>query len=353
MKAWTYIITWLLPIISILTMFQGDWSLVLIPVITFVIVPIAELLSSGVTNNYSKEETAFRRKAARFDWVIYMMVPLQVAVVTTMITLIATGHLQGWAVVGAVVSTGICCGSFGINIGHELGHRSKKYEQNLAKLMLLTTLYMHFFIEHNRGHHARVATDDDPASSKKGDLLYPFIFRSITQGWISAWKIEARRLRKHARPYLNLNNQMLRFQLIQLGTLAALLMVAGPLATVAFIGASFVGICLLETINYVEHYGLRRNQKANGRYERVQPHHSWNANHPLGRVLLYDLTRHSDHHANPGRKFSVLRHFDGAPQLPAGYPAMIILANIPPLWFKVMDPWLDKELERLEELKAA
>ena len=136
---------------------------------------------------------------------------------------------------------------------------------------------------------------------------------------------------------------MLQFQLIQLATLVGVAVFAGGTACLAFIGSATFGLLLLETVNYVEHYGLARDQKTNGRYERVRPHHSWNANHPLGRVLLFELTRHSDHHAYPGRKYPTLRHFDYSPQLPTGYPGMILLALFPPLFFAVMNPCLARE----------
>ena len=114
-----------------------------------------------------------------------------------------------------------------------------------------------------------------------------------------------------------------------------------------------IGFLLLETVNYLEHYGLQRQQKSSGRYERVRPEHSWNSNHPVGRALLFDLTRHSDHHANPNRKYPVLRHFDASPQLPTGYPGMILLALVPPVWFSVMHPHIERELSRVRELTAA
>lgn len=216
--------------------------------------------------------------------------------------------------------------------------------------MLLSSLYMHFFIEHNRGHHSWVATERDPASSRKGEVLYTFWFRSVVFSWISAWKIEAHRLRKEAHPYFNIKNQMFQFQLIQILLLLGLAYFCNVATMLAFIASATVGFLLLETVNYIEHYGLSREQNAKGRYEKVHPHHSWNANHSLGRLLLFELTRHSDHHAHPGRAYAELRHFEKSPQLPAGYPAMVLLAIIPPLWFKVMDNHLEKELGRLAQL---
>ena len=352
MKPIAYTVSYIFPVLAVLTMFLGGWTLVAVPFFTFGLVPLAELFISGSQDNFSKDEERTRVENPIFDWLLYLLVPIQVGVVGCMLVMISNGHLQGWEILGAIVSVGICCGSFGINVAHELGHRNTKHEQLMSQILLWTSLYMHFFIEHNKGHHAKVATPEDPASSRKNQWLYTFWFRSVIGGWMSAWKIEARRLRKHRFPALRFDNQMLQFQLIQLVTLVGIVFFAGGTACLAFVGSATVGFLLLETVNYVEHYGLARNQKANGRYERVRPHHSWNANHPLGRVLLFELTRHSDHHAYPGRKYPTLRHFDYSPQLPTGYPGMILLSLFPPLFFAVMNPCLEREEKRMEELAA-
>jgi alkane 1-monooxygenase len=243
---------------------------------------------------------------------------------------------------GAVLSMGVACGVLGINVAHDLGHRRKTYEQNLAKSLLLTSLYMHFFIEHNRGHHARVATHADPATSRRGESIFQFLPRSIAGGWLDAWELEFRRLKVRKLSLFSLRNQMMRFQLLQVAFTACIFLAFGPTAGIAFVAAALMGAVMLETVNYVEHYGLRREEKPNGRFEGVRPAHSWNSNHPVGRIILFELTRHSDHHANDRRRYQVLRHFDESPQLPTGYPAMMVLAWCPPLWFAVMHRELDR-----------
>lgn len=216
----------------------------------------------------------------------------------------------------------------------------------MSKLLLLTTLYMHFFIEHNRGHHKHVSTDEDPASSRYGEMVYSFYFRTIWGSWLSAWRLERKRLEQKKRVFWSFQNEMLVFQLIQ-GTLILLIFFTfGLTALVYFLAAALMGILLLETVNYIEHYGLRR-QKIGERYERTRPIHSWNSNHPLGRILLLELTRHSDHHYMASRKYQVLRHFDESPQMPTGYPGMMLLALVPPVWFFVMH----REMERLNQKK--
>jgi alkane 1-monooxygenase len=333
-------------------MIEGGWSLLSVPLLTFGLVPLLELFFHGSSTNFDRAEEKERSASPIFDWLLYLLVPIQVFVVGMMIYLVSIGHLQGYFIVAAMMSVGICCGSFGINTAHELGHRSTRHEQWMAKVLLLTSLYMHFFIEHNKGHHAKVATPEDPASSQKNQWLYHFWCRSVVWGWISAWKIENRRLRKFSSPTFRFDNQMLQFQLIQLFTMVCIVVCAGWTACLAFVGSAVIGFLLLETVNYVEHYGLSRTTKSNGRYERVRPHHSWNANNPLGRILLFELTRHSDHHAYPGRKYPNLRHFDFSPQLPTGYPGMILLALFPPLFFAVMNPRLVREQNRMEQLAA-
>ena len=352
MKPLAYTLSYIFPVFTVLSMLAGGWTLVIVPLLTFGLVPLIELFFRGSTFNFDKDQSKDRVENPIFDWLLYLIVPVQVFLVGMLVYLCSTGHLQGWEIVGAIFTVGICCGSFGINVAHELGHRKTKHEQLMSKILLLTSLYMHFFIEHNKGHHAKVATPDDPASSRKNQTLYAFWFRSVFLSWVSAWHIENHRLRKHKNPMLRLDNQMLRFQVIQLATVLGIGVFASWTACLAFIGSAVVGFLLLETVNYVEHYGLARNKKANGRYERVQPHHSWNANHPLGRLLLFELTRHSDHHAYPGRKYPSLRHFDYSPQLPTGYPGMILLALFPPLFFAVMNPCLERELNRMDEFAA-
>ncbi len=205
----------------------------------------------------------------------------------------------------------------------------------MSKILLLSTLYMHFFIEHNRGHHKKVATPEDPASSRYGETIYAFFFRSIVYSWLSAWKIEASKLQKLGKRFWSWDNEMLRFQCWQMALLAGIAIAFGGMAMLLFMAASFIGILLLEAVNYIEHYGLQRHKTDNG-YERTLPIHSWNSNHPMGRLVLLELSRHSDHHYLASRKYPLLRHFDDSPQMPTGYPGMILLALVPPLWFTIM-----------------
>ncbi|MEO0469262.1 MAG: alkane 1-monooxygenase [Bacteroidota bacterium] len=322
---------------------QGYW--VWLPLVyTFGMIPLLELMVGAGGGNLEAAEEELVRKDPFYDWLLYLFVPLQYVFLGWFLWLIANGEFTGWEHYGLILSMGLMCGTIGINLGHELGHRVKKNERRLAKVLLLSSLYMHFYIEHNRGHHKRVATEEDPATSRRGENVYRFWLRSIWFSYKSAWDLEADRLRKRRLPFWSHHNEMLMFQVIQLGFLAAIWLAFGWVAMLSFIAAAIIGIQLLETVNYIEHYGLAREEIAENKFERVQPHHSWNSNHIIGRMLLFELSRHSDHHFMASRKYQILRHFEDAPQMPTGYPGMMILSLIPPLWFRVMH----QEIEKVE-----
>jgi alkane 1-monooxygenase len=325
-----------------LSVWLGGWWTVALPLVTFGLVPLLELALPP-----RPEAPHASQNSAGYDFLLLTSLPGQLGLIGLLLVQVSSGALQGWEILGAVLTVGTACGAFGINVAHELGHRQERWAQWASQALLLTSLYMHFFIEHNRGHHANVATPNDPASAAKGMTVYHFWWRSVTGSWRSAWQIEDRRRRKFTHPRLSWDHAITRFTLIQGAALGLALLCFGPLATASWVGAAVVGFLLLETVNYIEHYGLHRQLKANGRYERVRPEHSWNADYPVGRALLFELTRHSDHHAHPGRPYPTLRHFDDSPQLPTGYPGMIVLSLCPPLWFSVMNPHTEREQRRL------
>jgi alkane 1-monooxygenase len=224
----------------------------------------------------------------------------------------------------------------------ELGHRKARYEQILGQLLLVPALYTHFFIEHNQGHHRFVATEEDSASAKKGEWLFWFWIKSLYGSYKSAWELEIKRLKKFKISFWSIQNQMIQFTVAQVIYLGLVFYASSWMVLLIVSIAGLVGILLLETINYLEHYGLRRKKLSNGRYERVRPVHSWNANYQFGRIVLYELTRHSDHHYIASKKYQVLDHHDEAPELPFGYPLMILIALVPPLWFFLMDKRIPK-----------
>jgi alkane 1-monooxygenase len=309
-----------------------------IPVLyAWVFIPLLELVLKPEEENLSDAEEEMARRDRVYDFLLYLIVPLQFLALCCFLYTIGMEGQTPLDIIGKVLVMGLLCGTLGINVGHELGHRVNRIEQVLAQMLLLSSLYMHFFIEHNKGHHKRVATPEDPSSARFGESLYRFFLRTIVFSYISAWKIASRDARKKGHAVLSIHNQMLVFQLIQVSFLAAIGALFGWTALLFFLGAAVQGILLLETVNYIEHYGLQRKQIAEGKYERAMPVHSWNSNHVIGRVMLFELSRHSDHHYMASRKYQVLRHHDDAPQLPTGYPGMMLLATVPPAWFRVMN----------------
>jgi alkane 1-monooxygenase len=226
---------------------------------------------------------------------------------------------------------GLCCGVLGINVAHELGHRTNRWDQRLAWSLLATSLYMHFFVEHNYGHHRNVGTPEDPSSARRGESLYRFLPRTLITGAVSAYRLGQQRAKGRL-----LHNLTVRFWGFQALLVLLVALIAGPDALLAFLGAAAFGAVLLETVNYIEHCGLERQKISDHRYEDTSAHHSWNSNHWVGRAMLFNLSRHSDHHAHPHRPYPVLRHLPDAPQMPTGYPGMMLLALVPPLFNRVL-----------------
>jgi len=326
-----------LPILAYISFNSTGWLTFLPFIEAFIVIPLLELVIKPSTANLSEAEEAIRKKDPVYDWQLYIMLPAQFILLFVFLQSIQAPELLLIDKIGRISSMGILCGVIGINVAHELGHRNTWYEQLMAKMLLLSSLYMHFFIEHNKGHHRNVSTKEDPASARFGEVLYLFWFRSVLYSYISAWRIEIEKLKKLGKPFLSLKNEMLIFQLIQVGFILAIGLVYGWIIMGYFIMAAVIGFLLLETVNYIEHYGLERKQKGSA-YERVMPHHSWNSDHIVGRVVLFELSRHSDHHFIASRKYQILRHIDESPQMPTGYPGMMLLATFPPLWFKIMNP---------------
>lgn len=285
----------------------------------------------------SAAEEELAKKDPTYDILLYGIVILQYVMLVRFLYSMLSPELSLIDIAGRIWVMGLLCGVFGINVGHELGHRVNVFEQTLAKALLLTSLYMHFFTEHNKGHHKRVATPEDPSSARFGEMIYLFYFRTIIFSYLSAWHIANDEQRKKGKPVFSLRNEMIQFHLIQVLFVAAIYWKFGTMVTLYYLAAALIGIVLLETVNYIEHYGLSRKATGDGKYERALPEHSWNSDHVIGRLMLFELSRHSDHHYLASRKYQVLRHHDNSPQMPTGYPGMMLLSLLPPLWFSVMN----------------
>ena len=351
---WKYLIAYLAPLATLWGLFeQGHWSFAGIYV-GFVMIPLLEIVSPQSAYNLTPAEEEQKGKMGVFDLLLYLNIPLLYAILHVYFQQVFAGTAQTYELVGMTCSVGLIVGTIGINVAHELGHRSKPIEQLMAKILLLSALYMHFFIEHNRGHHKHVSTDADPASARYGESLYAFWVRSVCGSWRNAWKLAAERLNKEGKSnWFSWQNEMLRFQVFQVGYLLSVGLIYAWWMVGYAVAVAVFGFLLLECVNYIEHYGLRRTVLPNGRPEPVQPWHSWNSDHEPGRIFLYELTRPSDHDFKASRKYQVLRHFDQSPQLPFGYPTSIIIALFPPLWFLLMNPRVNKEQARQRPPESA
>ncbi|MFN8293749.1 MAG: alkane 1-monooxygenase [Chitinophagales bacterium] len=337
-----YLSAFLSVVAIFVSLMAGGWWTFFSLFYAFFLIPFLELFLPGTEENMSKQEEEIVKKDWHYDLIVWAIVPVQLGMMAYFLYRVSQPNLAWFEMAGLVVSFGISCGVFGINVAHELGHRNTKHEQFMAKILLWTTQYLHFFIEHNRGHHKNVSTTEDPASSRYGETLYTFYFRTISGSWRSAWQLEKDRLAKNGATVWSLKNEMLVYQIIQVATLLIILALLGIKTLLLYMASALIGALLLETVNYIEHYGLQRKKIDNAYYEKVMPAHSWNSNHPIGRLMLFELTRHSDHHYMASRKYQILRHFDQSPQMPTGYPGMMVLATIPPLWFKVMHKQIEK-----------
>ena len=345
MKDLKYLAAFTLPISAIISLYyQGFWSY-FTPFYAFVVIPVLELLLPLDSSNINEAERETKRKKVLFDWLLYLNIPVVYGLLIYALWLVSSQSLSTTEIIGLTFSLGIVLGTNGINVAHELGHRLKTKERYLGKLLLLPSLYMHFFIEHNFGHHVNAATQEDPATAKYNQTVYSFWITSVFRQYINAWKLQSKLLKQHRTAIFSPKNDMFWYLIIQTGYLVLVLFIFGPTGLFFALSAAIVGFLLLETVNYIEHYGLLRKKLPSGRYERVKEVHSWNSNHVVGRIVLYELTRHSDHHYKSSKKYQLLDYHDISPQMPYGYPTSMVMSFLPPLWFKVMNPRIPAEMK--------
>lgn len=340
----------ILPTLVVVGFYAGGWWNYLAIAFAFIIIPIIDQLTGLDTTNVPDTEAKRVSEEYYYRFVTYVWTYVQVAFVIWCCYAVTTGNLQsGFEWLGFVLSVALVTGGIGITVAHELGHKKSAWERFYSKLLLLTVSYMHFYVEHNRGHHVWVATPHDPATAKKNENFYQFWIRSVFGGYLHAWKLENDLLKKKGLPAFHWRNAMIGFSLFPFIFCAlitgAFFLWNGELfwaIPVFFFTQSFLAFTLLELVNYVEHYGISRREVAPGKYERVNPLHSWNASHLISNFFLFQLQRHSDHHAFAGKRYQILKHYDESPQLPYGYPTMILMALVPPLWFAQMNSRLEE-----------
>ncbi len=314
------------------------------PLLVFVAFPILDIVIGMDSSNPPDSVLKWLEQDRYYRWCTYLFIPIQYAGLVLACWLWSSGDLSVLESLGLALTMGVV-GGIAINTAHELGHKRDDMEKWLSRVALAQTGYGHFFIEHNRGHHVRVATPEDPASSRLGESFWAFLPRTVAGSLSSAWEIEAKRLDRLGKSPWSIHNDILSAWLMTVALFAVLTVAFGPVVLPYLLIQAVLGFSLLEVVNYLEHYGLLRQKKEDGRYQRCLPEHSWNSNNVASNVLLYHLQRHSDHHANPTRRYQALRHVDEAPQLPTGYAGMIVLAWVPPLWRRVMDPILVEHYE--------
>lgn len=295
-----------------------------------------ELFAKPDKNNLTDQIREEKTTNPIFDWMLYINIPLVYGIGFYFLYVVSNYHLELYELIGLSLSVGTTLSANGINVAHELGHRKEKMHKWMSKALLLPSLYTHFIIEHNLGHHKNVATDKDPASAKKGQMVYTFWISSLIGSYISAWKIESKRMKQSQYSFYSFRNELLVLTLLQAVFLSSIFLYFGWNAFLWFLLTALISALMLETINYVEHYGLRRDLIGQ-RYERVLPKHSWNSDHELGRILLYELTRHSDHHFLANKKYQLLDHHGTSKQLPLGYPGSMLITLLPPVWYKLMN----------------
>ena len=338
-----YLMSYSIAVTAFIGILVGGAYVYLAVVYTFIFIPILESNTKEYINEYSDDEKKNRNLDPFFDFLLYLNIPIVFGIFfVSLDTLLYTDSVS--EIIGIILSTSIVMATNGINVGHELGHRKSLFSRTCSKLLYLPCQYMHFFIEHNYGHHINVATPDDPATAKYKQNLYSFWISSVTKTYLSAWRIQLKLLKVSKLSFFSLRNDMIFYTLFQIAFLIFIYLNYGLIITLYSLLMSIGSFLFLETINYVEHYGLLRKIKPNGKYERVKPHHSWNSNHTIGRITLYELTRHSDHHFISSKKYQVLESIEDSPQLPYGYPTSILISFLPPLWFRIMNPLVEHNM---------
>ena len=342
MKKYYFLFIYSLPLVVYISLVSTGWKTLLPVLIYFGLVPLIELFFQPDPSNIDKSLESKMKEDTFYDWIILLIIPLHLFLLIKFLFVIDTTVVGSIEFYGRMSSIGIMLGVSGINLGHELGHRNNKGLQNLGELLLLTSLNTHFLPYHNAGHHLNVATPKDAATARKNELLFLFWFRSHFGSYIEAWKLENKRMRMRNKFIFSLENRMVVYTILNVLLVSTIFFLFGVKVLLSFLIAAIIGIVLLETVNYIEHYGLLRKKNENGRYEKVKHYHSWNSDHIIGRSMMFNLSRHADHHYNGSKKYQLLKSIESSPQMPTGYPGMMLIALLQPLWFFIMNKKLKK-----------
>ena len=337
-----------------------DFFAFLTLLVVYGLVPLVDLLLGKDPVNPSEEDVPSLSEEKFYRYLTLSCLPLYI------ICLFGSGYLLlNWpqlsllGQVGYVMSMGVVGGIIAINVGHELIHKSTQLEKVTGGLLYSLVSYAGFIVEHVYGHHVHVSTPEDASSSRYKQSLYNFLPKAYVGNFTNAWKIQKKRLNKKGLGLLSSKNELIWYNLASviaaclMGLFFTLLGSEFLLGVGFFLAQSFIAFTLLEIINYIEHYGLHREKLSNGNYQRVNIEHSWNSNYLLTNMFLFQLQRHSDHHAFAARRYQVLRHHEQSPQLPFGYATMFVIAMIPPLWMAIMNPKVEAYYQKEPQQAAA
>ena len=332
-----YLFAYSIPLISFIGIYEQGIATYSGVVFAFGLIPLLELLLPVDIKNDDENQIKSKLANKMYDVLLYFNILIVYGLLLYTLLKVTSTSLATYEIIGIILSLGVVLGANGINVAHELGHRKTRWERILGKILLVPSHYTHFFVEHNLGHHLHVSTPEDPSTAKYNQNVYAFWYQTITGTYKKAWQIQLKLNKVNGHHFLSIYNDMFWFSIIQILYLVLVALFFGSLGFIVALLSGIVGFLLLETINYIEHYGLKRNKLASGRYERVTEKHSWNSNHIMGRIILYELTRHGDHHYKASKKYQILEYHDVSPQMPFGYPTSMVLSLIPPLWFSIMN----------------
>ena len=310
-------------------------------IMTYMIAPFIDIYIGEYAENLPDEMQSQIEHDPYYKILTFIAVPVHITVFFISSLYVGLMPLSIAEIVLIASSAGLASGT-AINTGHELGHKKTKFERFLAKIVLAVPAYGHFMVEHNRGHHSKVSTPEDAASSMMGENIYEFALREMPQSLMNAISIERRRLKRINKSFWSNDNQLLHSFGLTLAIQGSLIFYFGLIMIPFLIIHNFIAWWQLTSANYIEHYGLLRDKLPNGRYESCKPHHSWNSNHLVGNLHFFNLQRHSDHHTNPGRRYQILKNYKDLPTLPCGYLGCYLIAYFPWLWFRIMDKKLLK-----------
>lgn len=305
----------------------------------YVGIPLLDMMFGEDRSNPPESAVPALEADRYYRYLNYAVVPVLWVSLLFNCIFLATHALPWYSWLATIIVSGSMLG-FGLNLSHELGHKKDFLGRKLGLFNSALGAYGHFSVEHNRGHHRHVATPEDPASSKMGESIYRFMFRELPGCFFRGWDLESERMERLNKSTWSLDNEIIQAGLLTAVLYGTLIYLFGVNMIPVLLLVAFWGAFQLTSANYIEHYGLVRQQLANGRYEQCQPHHSWNSNHIISNLVVYHLQRHSDHHAHPTRSYQSLRDFPELPTLPSGYFGMFLAAYVPPIWFHIMNPRL-------------